>query len=161
MLKKGGFGIIRSFIKKITDAYTVDERIVLGLVISAFISMYAAVAAMLCLIAYLIKEKRLMPLALTSPGIQYLWALCALGIVAALADGNKMGVLVTMLLAVFFLIGAFARSVMTRKLFDKIMEVSCAASLFAFAVAFVQFLISGADSTRISSTFIMPTIMLR
>jgi len=131
----------------------VDERIVLGLVISAFISMYVVVAAMLCVIAYLIKEKRLMHLALTSPGIQYLWALCGLGIAAALVNGNKTGVSVAMLLAVFFLIGAFARSVMTRKLFDKIMEVSCAASLFAFAVAFAQYLTSGAGSARISSTF--------
>ncbi len=130
-----------------------DERIVLGLVISAFVSMYAVVAAMLGVIAYLIKEKRLIPLALTSPGIQYLWALCALGIAAALANGNKMGVPVAMLLAVFFLIGAFVRSVMTRKLFDKIIEVSCAASLFAFAVAFVQYLTNGAHSARISSTF--------
>jgi O-antigen ligase len=109
---------------------------------------------MLFVVAYLIKEKRLKSVASTTPGIQYLWALCTLGVVAALVNDNEVGMLIAMLLAVFFLIGAFARSIMTRMLFDKVILVSCAASLFSFAVAFIQYVTYKGDLNRVCSVFI-------
>jgi O-antigen ligase len=128
--------------------------VVLGLAISVFISIYVAAAAMLFVVAYLIKERRLESVAFTAPGIRYLWTLCTLGIVASVMNDNEAGMLVTVALAVFILIGVYVRSVMTRMLFDKMIEVSCAASIFSFAVAFIQYLAYEGDIDRACSVFI-------
>lgn len=131
--------------------YSADERVILGLAMSVFISIYVTVAAMLFVVVYLIKRKRLKSVIFNSPGIKYLWALCALGIAAAVANKNEAGILIALLMAVFFIVGAYARSVMTRALFDDMIEVSCAASIFSFAVAFIQV---SADPGRGCSVFI-------
>ena len=130
-----------------------DEWVVLGLAASAFLSIYVTAAAMLFAVIYLIKEKRLKDVMFTLPGIKYLWALCTLGVIVALAYGNDVGALVALLLGVIFLIGAFARSVMTRILFDRIVRASCAASLVSFAVAFMQYMTFESDQSRIYSVF--------
>lgn len=123
----------------------------MGLGISVFLSIYITVAAMVLIIIYLIWVQKLKDVALYTPGIQYLWALCALGIVAAYENNNTVGVLIALALVGCFIVGAFARSVMTRTLFDKFAAVSCGASVFSFAVALIQYLIY---SERISSVFI-------
>lgn len=105
-------------------------------------------------VIYLIKEKRLESVALNTPGIKYLWVLCALGFVSAVVNNNDAGTIVAILLAAFFLVGAFARSVMTRRLFDSIVKVSCAASLFTFAVALIQYVTNNGDVDRACSVFI-------
>ncbi|MDD5017362.1 MAG: O-antigen ligase family protein [Eubacteriales bacterium] len=145
-----------SSLKRKAYQYSVDEWVVLGLAVSAFLSIYVAAAAMLFVVIYLIKEKRLKGVAFTAPGIKYLWALCTLGVIVALANGNKAGALVALLLAIIFLIGAFARSVMTRALFDKVVDASCAASIISFAVALIQYVIFGGDMNRVCSVFINP-----
>ncbi len=109
---------------------------------------------MLFTISYLTIKKRLKNVVSSIPGINYLWALCVLGIVAALKNGNDIGAMFAVFLAAFFLIGAFVRSVMTRRLFDKIIETSCAASIFAFAVALVQFVAFEGFNDRTCSVFI-------
>ena len=109
---------------------------------------------MLLVFVYLVKGKRLKSVAVTTPGIKCLWALCTLGVVAAIANGNGVGAAIAVLLAVYFFTGAFARSVMTRMLFDKIIEVSCAASIFSFIIALIQYVTYQGDLDRASSVFI-------
>ena len=122
--------------------------------ISVFLSIYATIAAMVLTVVYLFWGQRLKGVALYTPGIQYLWVLCALGMVAAYENNNVIGALIAVALAGGFLIGAFARSVMTRALFEKLAAVICGASLLAFAVALAQYLVSDDELTRISSVFI-------
>ena len=153
----GGSDTIRTVFRSLKERinwYSVDERVVLVLAISAFITIYAAAAAMLLVVVYMVKGKRLKSVVSKTPGIKYLWALCAIGVIAALINDNVVGALVAVLLAVFFLIGAFARSVMTRRLFDKVVEVSCAASLFSFAVALIQYVTYQGNMDRACSVFI-------
>jgi|AGTN01.2.fsa_nt_gi Lipid A core - O-antigen ligase and related enzymes len=140
-------------LKRKINQYSVDERVILVLAVSVFISIYVTAAAMLFVFVYLIKEKRLKSVASATPGIKYLWALCTLGAAAALANDNEAGMLIAVLLAVIFFVGAFARSVMTRMLFDKIIEVSCAASIFSFAVAFIQHVTYEGDINRACAAF--------
>ncbi len=124
----------------------------MGLGISVFLSIYVTAAVMALTVAYLIWTQKLKSVALYSPGIQYLWALCALGIIAAIESNNNIGVLIVVALAGSFLIGAFVRSVMTRALFDKLAAALCAASLIAFMAGLIQYL-SFDDTARICSVF--------
>ncbi len=126
----------------------------MGLGLSVFLSIYVTIAAMVLTIVYMIWAQRFKGVALYTPGIQYLWALCALGIVAAYDNNNTVGTLITVALAGSFLVGGFARSVMTRTLFDKLAAVICGASLLAFVVALAQYLIGADPIKRISSVFI-------
>ena len=136
------------------NSYSVDEKVVLGLVISVFISIYATAAMILFSAIYLIMSQRLKNIVLTTPGIKYIWVLCILGVVAALANNNGVGMLLGMLLALFFLMGAFARSVMTSRFFDKIIFASCAASIFSFAVALIQYVTFNGHPYRVCSVFV-------
>lgn len=98
-------------------------------------------AAMLFIVIYVIKEKRLKSVLSGTPAIKYLGVLCVLAFITSFVNNNEAGTLAAMILSVFFLVAAFARSVMTRNLFDKIVEVSCILSLFSFIVTLVQYVI--------------------
>jgi len=107
---------------------------------------------MVLTVVYLIWTRRLKSAALYTPGIQYLWALCALALIAAIENNNTIGAWIAAALAGAFLIGAFIRSVMTRALFEKLTAALCVASMIAFAAALIQYLTYDATQ-RISSVF--------
>jgi O-antigen ligase len=129
-------------------------RVTLILAISCFISVYAAAAAILLVVIRLIQTRRLIWVASMTPGIDCLWALCALGAVSALVNDNPTGIWVAALMAVFFLAGAYLRSVMTRALFDRVVKACCAASLISAAAAFVQYAIHHSATDRATSVFL-------
>ena len=145
---------IRTTLKENIKRYSVDEQVVLGLTISVFISIYVTVAAMIFVVLYLIKRKRLKSVSFATAGTKYIWMLCILGVVAAFINDNGIGILFTMLLAVYILIGAFARSVMNRRLFDSIIKTSCVVSLLSFAIALIQYATFGGYADRVCSVFV-------
>ncbi len=61
--------------------------------------------------------------------------------------------LIAVAMAVIFLIAMYVRSVMTRALFEKIIDVSIMASIYCFGVAIFQQLIHWGDNYRADSTF--------
>ncbi len=140
--------------KEISCKNSMDEWVVLGIAASIFLSIYVTVAMMVVTAAYLIRKDKILDVAMYTPGIKYLWTLCALGLAAAIVNNNDIGALITVALAGGFLIGAYARTVMTRALFDKVIMVACAGSLVAFVVALIQYLAFDGSLNRVSSVFI-------
>lgn len=133
--------------------YSTDEIAVLGLMLSIFISLYATAVAMLLVLVYLKRQSRLRGVFGSVSGANYVWALCALGFFIAYIYQNMSGMLIALGMGLIFYMAVYVRSVMTRSLFEKMLNLGCFASIFAFIVALVQCLVSGGVQFRPASVF--------
>jgi len=141
-------------LRTLRDRYTGDEMIILVLVGSIFVSIYATLAALILMLGYLIRKNRIRRLIEYAPGVGYLAAFCALTLIVSVLNDNRQGILMALALAVFFLAAIFMRQVMTRSLFETIIDVSLAASLFSFLVMVIQrFTLTDLEDPRVVSTF--------
>ncbi len=128
---------------------------VLGLVLSAFLTLYATIAAMAAAVVWLALNKRLIPLVRNTPKAVYLAALCGLNFVVSLYYFNLKGMVFGVGLAVIVLLAVYIRQVMTPRLFETALELACAASIISVLVIAIQLLVSpGSLEIRPASTFI-------
>ena len=140
---------------QITDRFTFDEQIVLGLVLSIFISTYLTVAAIVAIIGYLIWQDRLRTIVESVDGAYYLFAFCLVSLAVSLMNENLQGVLIAFAMSALFIISLFIRTVMSQKLFEKVIDLSCAASPFSLIIIVYQLLTTtGSVEFRASSIFL-------
>jgi len=146
---------LRAQIKRLRDAYSLDELIILGLVLSVFLSIYVTVACLVSALVYLLLKSKLLPILNQTPKAYYLIAFSVLTLLVSVFSQNEKGIMSAFLIAAFLLIALFIRNTMTARLFEAALAVSCAASLISVAVIIVQLLISpGGIEIRPTSTFL-------
>ena len=142
-------------LRRLRDAYTLDELIVLGLVLSVFLSIYVTAVCLAAVLVYLPLKSKLLPILTQTPKAFYLLAFAVLTLFVSIFSRNEKGIMSAFMLAAFMLIALYLRNVMSARLFEAALTVSCAASLISVAVIAVQLLISpGGIEIRAASTFL-------
>lgn len=143
----------------LTASKSMDEWMVLGLILSIFLSVYATAVGMIIVLVYLARQRRMIQIMDALPGAYYLVAFCLLTLIVSLFNQNGRGILTAIVLLAFFIVSMYIRTVMTPKLFDMVVFVSCAASLISVVVIIIQRLNKfglvnkGTTDYRVSSTF--------
>lgn len=145
---------IKSQLRKLRDAFSLDELIVLGLVLSVFLTIYATAACTAAVMIYLIWKNKLIPLLASVPKAFMLPVFGALTLTVSIFYRNEQGLIAAVALSAFMIVALFIRSVMTERLFESLLDVSCAASIISVLVITVQILVSpGGVEIRAASTF--------
>jgi len=132
-----------------------DELVILGLVLSLFASAVLAAAGMFAICGYLVWQGRLKTILAAVENSGYLLVFCLVTLAVSLISRNLQGVFIAFVMCAMFIVSLFIRSVMTRELFEKIIDVGCLASLLGFVVIVIQKLATMDDPTyRAASTFL-------
>ena len=143
--------------RQILKDNTIDEKIILAMVLSIFISVYLCVAVMAAVLIYLIKKRRVMEIMNGVNKSVYIVAFGALAVVVSMIYGSTYSVLISMAMCGMFFLAMFIQTSMTQRFFHKLLDVCCIGSIFCFAVAVVQQLFALYDAAyRPSSTFQNP-----
>src|SRR5450756_1794636 len=124
-----------------------DELVILGLVLSLFASAVLAAAGMFAICGYLVWQDRLKTVIAAVENSGYLLVFCLVTLAVSLISRNLQGVVIAFVMCAMFIVSMFIRSVMTRALFEKIIDVGCLASLLGFVVIVIQKLASMDDLT--------------
>lgn len=115
-----------------------DEAAVLLLTVSIFLPFYVGVAAV-CLAAIVIMmDYQARARALSAPYTGFLLSFLVFPFFISATYNNYWGMLYEMVLIAIVICGFYIRSIMTPQLFDKMMDLSCAASVWAAAIAVYQ-----------------------
>jgi hypothetical protein len=130
--------VLKTQLKRIRENFSADELVVLGLILSVFMTIYLTVASMAAVLACLAWRKKLLPLLASTPKFAYLLIFCFLTILVSSCRFNGQGILTAIGMLIYFIIAVYIRQVMTRKLFEAAVKVCCAASLLSVAVIAVQ-----------------------
>lgn len=140
--------------KKLGDIYSPDEWIVLGLALSIFLSIYLTLIAMIAAIANLALQKRIGLIMATVPRAYYLVVFSVTTLLVSIFNLNLQGLIFAAAIFLVFLVAIYVRSVMTIRLFEAVLNISCVASLFSSAVIILQ-VVSNPNglSSRAASTF--------
>lgn len=133
-----------------------DDRIILGLTVSLFLSVYVTAAALAVTIGYLIKKGMLGEMIRTAPRGKALVAFALLGAGISLLRGNWAGLLASAGVLSVVLVALYVRSIMTRPLLKRVIRTACAASMLCLPVAVIQLALSGDASFRAPATFENP-----
>ncbi len=138
----------------IKQKYSVEEWVVIGVVLSIFVSLYITCAAVVGAFIYLTKTGRLKDAIVKVSGSLYLIAFCGLSILVSAYYLNWHGILIGLGMSMIFGFAMFVRTVMTKSLLESILKMCCIASIFSCGVAVIQQLAMAGDSSyRASSTF--------
>lgn len=105
---------------------------------------------------FLWKEGRLRHILTSVKGSIYIIAFCALGIMVPVFYGNWLGLAVGLAMCLIFIFALYARTVMTKPLLNRVIDISCVASVWCLGVAVVQQLIFTEPSYRACATFMNP-----
>ncbi len=133
-----------------------DDRIILGLTVSLFLSVYVTAAALAVTVGYLIKKGMLGEIIRTVPRGKALVAFALLGAAVSLLRGNWVGLLASAGVLCVALVALYVRSIMTRPLLKRVIRTACVASILCLPVAIVQLALSGDPSFRAPATFENP-----
>lgn len=133
-----------------------DDRIILGLTVSLFLSVYVTAAALAVTVGYLIKKGMLGEIIRTVPRGKALVAFALLGAAVSLLRGNWVGLLASAGVLCVALVALYVRSIMTRPLLKRVIRTACVASILCLPVAIVQLALSGDPSFRAPATFKNP-----
>jgi O-antigen ligase len=115
-----------------------DEVAILCLVAAVFTSAVLSVAVLAAILALLAWQKRLAAIVQSVPESRCLLACSLTTLAVSLARWNLTGIATAFVLCAVFVVSLYIRSVMTRALFEKIIDVACWASLPGFAVIVAQ-----------------------
>ncbi len=137
---------------------TRDERMILLIVISIFMPVYVTMASIIYVIVDLAVHHRLKTVVTETAGLFYLIAFSVVSFFISALYSNWQGILIAAGMCAIFIIAAYMRMIMTRSFFEKLIDLCCDMSLFAFLIALVQTYIYGASVSdyRAASTFINP-----
>ena len=139
---------------KLQEVYTLDELIVLGLLISILLPIYFTIAATVLTLGYLIVQHRIKNILTSVKGAYWIFALCCLSLIVSFYSRNFSGLLIAVVMFIIFVIGMYVRIVMTRALFENIIDISIAFSVVCFIIAILQqYCFSSGSSYRADSTF--------
>jgi O-antigen ligase len=137
------------------EKFTLDERLLLVLIISLFLSVYIA-ATFMGLLALYVLIRRPMPGNLAKSGsLPYLVTFVILSLAVSLYYENWIGAAIALGMGAAFLTMTFARAIMTSRLMNAIIQVCCVSSWMCAGVAFIQRLVflRAGKAYRASSTF--------
>lgn len=144
-------------IKQLWMKSSSDERIVLGLVASIFLSLPVCIFALVITLVYLFTQQRFSSLISKNQKSMLLIVFAGLSVGMALLNKNLLGVLVGMAMCLLFLVGMFIQSVMTHRLLKKTIVIACFGSILACLIAVIQsFVFLNTDQLRFSSVFLNP-----
>lgn len=115
-----------------------DALAVLGLTASVFLSVYTAVAACLAVAALTMMNYERRRRALSSPYAGLLLGFLLVPFFVAAMYNNLLGILASFALYAVVICGLFVRSVMTRRLFGRVLDLCCQCSVGCFLIAVVQ-----------------------
>ncbi len=108
-------------------------------VLSVWTPYYLSIAILLVLAAYVLysPERRRI---IISGGVYgpLVWSVPAMSLISSLAGKNSLGILISIMMSVIFVVGLYMRSVMKKAQFEKSCDLICACSLLAAAVAAIQ-----------------------
>jgi len=128
---------------------------VLGLVLSLFLSPVLAIAAIIAVIAVLFAQRRLVEILNAVPGSHYLMLFTTLTLGVSAIHANAMGILYAIAMSGLFMVALYVRSVMTPLLMEKIIDWSSTASIPGFLVILAQsILVKAGPEYRASSLFL-------
>ena len=104
-------------------------------------------------LAYLIMQNRIGAIFTAVRRSYWILAFCATSFLVSIFYKNTNGMLIAVAMSIIFLIAMYVRSVMTRALFEKIIDLSIMASIYCFGIAIIQQLLHWGDNYRADSTF--------
>jgi len=135
---------------------TWDERMVLWIVVSVFLPVYVTMASLVYAIIKLARQDRLKAVLTGTAYAPLLVAFSVISFVISFYYRNGEGMLIALGMCALFIGAVYIRMVMTRALFERILDLCCALSVFCFVVALAQVWLSvPADPDyRAASTFI-------
>ena len=115
-----------------------DALAVLGLTVSVFLSVYTAAAACAVIAVATMMDFERRRKALSSPYARLLLGFLLVPFFVSAMYNNMLGLLASFGLYAVVLCGLYVRSVMTRRLFARVLDLCCQCSVGCFAVALVQ-----------------------
>ena len=116
----------------------VDTLAVVGLTVSVFLSVFTAAAACAVIAVATMMNYERRRRALSSPYARLLLGFLLVPFFVSAMYYNVLGLLASFALYAVVLCGLYVRSVMTRRLFARVLDLCCQCSVGCFAVALVQ-----------------------
>lgn len=149
---------LRALALKLKNTYTLDEKAVLLLVASAFISVYAIGVCASVLFARLLINGGIgrMFRSVKGSGLLLLFGIGA--IAASAAHGGWFEIAVALGIFIALIVLVFIRRVMTPRLMDGVIDLCCFLSIISFLVGLAQllFIVKGEFGHRFESVFYNP-----
>ncbi|HEX2985758.1 MAG TPA: O-antigen ligase family protein [Caproiciproducens sp.] len=115
-----------------------DECIVLLITVSLFMPFYFSVASVCAVAIMTMMNYKKRAKAFTPPYTKFLLGFLVVPFFVSATYNNYWGMLYGIVLVAVVICGFYIRSIMTRQLFNNMMDVACAASIWCALIAFFQ-----------------------
>lgn len=149
--------MVKSFLKKRIDIYknyNFDEKMIMITVISIFLPFFAAVIPVMVTVFWFLSDNRRRNIVLNCKGSVFILLMLPVFCFAAVTHGNWLGLLIGVVIWIFFMYAIYLRCFMTARLFEHIIPFILLLSFFSAFVAFVQSIFGTTE--REVSTFYNP-----
>lgn len=158
---------IKQFTHRKLDGFTIDDYVIIFASASIFFPYVFTIAAMLIVIAYLAFSRKLRWVMTSVPKAKYIYIFLAMIFGLSIINGNMLGALCTIGIFVIFITIFYYRLVITKRLFEFIMDACCIVSWLcvlyavveyyhiaqALQIPFFEFTVVDSPIYRINSTF--------
>ena len=141
----------RMLINRLKNKYTSDEIAVLLIIFSIFISVYAVGACVVMQVVYLIATGRMKDIFFSVKNSKILMLLPVVAITTSAIYGSYVEIAVAIGVTFVLIAAVYIRYVMTKKLFDNIIELACFLSILIFIIALLEKIIFGFDNPKFRS----------
>lgn len=129
----------KHFLHRKFDGYSIEEYMIMLVVSCIYLPFYCSLIAVVFVLLYLLLKGRLKEIIIQSPIAKYPLIFCGLTGVVSLIHGNYLGAVCALGLFVVFLFVFFYRSIISKRLFELIVDASCIVSLFCFLWALLEY----------------------
>lgn len=130
---------IRAFYHRKLDNYTRDEYLIILFVCTLFLPAYIPIIFMIGILIYLIKQHRLLNIIKEVPSTKIMIGFSIMEILISCLFKNYIGAICGVALFIVFLFIAFYQTVVTKRLFEILMDASCILSLFCVGYAIMEY----------------------
>lgn len=129
----------KKFLHRKFDGYSCEEYMVMFVVTTIYLPFYCSLIAVVAVLAYLFVKGRMSEILKANKRSKYPIIFSAITIAVSLYHGNSLGALCGVGILVVFLFLLFYRSIITKRLFELIVDASCIVSLFCFGWALMEY----------------------
>lgn len=130
---------VTHFLHRKLDGYSTEEYMIMLVVSCIYLPFYCSLIAVVLVLLYLLIKGRIKEILRQFPTAKYaLFFSCLTGIVSVFHE-NYLGALCSLGLFVVFLFVFFFRSIISKRLFELIVDASCIVSLFCFGWALLEY----------------------
>ena len=130
---------VKKFYHRKFDGFQFEEYLLIFTATTIFLPFFFSLGAIVVVLLYLLYKGRLLPIVKQYPKAKYPLIFCVLTFCVSLYYGNNLGAICSVGILVVFLFLLFYRSIVTKRLFELIVDASCIASLFCFAYALLEY----------------------